>query len=149
MSDYDPLFGGGKSASFDKKGRTYTGTVISTPRQVQQRDIMTKEPIFYKDGNPAMQTVIELQTDERDKDDPDDDGVRLVYAKKQMFAALRDAVRAAGLKNREQMVGATLSVKWADTKAVAGANDQKIYKVTIKPGSPPATGPAADDPFAV
>jgi hypothetical protein len=134
MTDsFDALFGGGKSAAFPKLGTEITGVITQPPHDMQQRDITSGEPKFYKDGNPMMQVVWQLQTDQRDPEDESDDGVRMVYAKGQMLAAGRAAARASGAKSRADLVGRTMSVKWASTEKAKqrGMNDKKIYEVKI------------------
>jgi hypothetical protein len=150
-SSYDPLFGGGKSATFNNVGDAYTGEVLSPPREMQQRDLESGDPKFYKDGNPMMQTVVEIQTVQRDPEDDADDGVRAVYFKGQRLAALRAAVRAAGIKTRQGMVGATLTITCTKQEKPErkGLNGKKIYDVSIKAGAPVASaGTDPTDPFA-
>lgn len=148
---YDPLFGGGKSATFLKVGQSYTGTILSAPREMQQRDIKTNDPQFYDDGNPKMQTVVEIQTDERDPEDEADDGVRVVYFKGQRLGALRTAIRTARLKSRADLVGATLTVTFTKQEKAAerGLSGKKIFEVKVTPGQPAAeTATDASDPWA-
>jgi len=73
----DLLEGGGKSAKFETVGDTTKGQVVSAESR-QQTDYTSGEPLTWDDGNPRMQLVITLATDERDPDDPTDDG--WVYA---------------------------------------------------------------------
>lgn len=89
--------GGGRSASFKNHDDRVWGEIIKFER-IQQRDFDSGEPKVWDDGNPQMQIVISLQTDERE--DEDDDGVRKVYVKEpsQMLAAMRLAVTKAGAK---------------------------------------------------
>jgi hypothetical protein len=148
-SSYDPLFGGGKSATFNNIGDSYTGTVISSPREMQQRDLESGEPKFYKDGNPMMQTVIEIQTAQRDPEDDADDGVRVLYMKGQRIAALRNAIRTAGIKSRQDMVGATVTVTCVKQEKPErkGLNGKKVYDVSVKRGTTSSQS-VSDDPFA-
>jgi hypothetical protein len=44
-------------------GTTYVGTIIEEPRTVQSRDFKTKEPKFYRDGNPMWSVVVGLLVD--------------------------------------------------------------------------------------
>lgn len=96
-------FLGGKvaSASFPDReyGTTVGGRIIRDPELMQQRDYTTGDPLFYPDsGKPQMQLVVHVQTDVRDPAVPDDDGVRALYVKGQMRAALIDALRRAGIE---------------------------------------------------
>jgi hypothetical protein len=74
----DLLAGGGKTAKFDQIGKTWSGVVTKAePRQATNFD--TGKPDFWDDGQPKMQAVISIQTDERLDDT--DDGVRAIYVK--------------------------------------------------------------------
>lgn len=97
------LAGGSKSAftSDSLPGDTITGTVVSVDYK-QVNDFNTGEPAFFPSGDPKMQFVIVIQTDQRD--DEDDDGRRTIYipawgSKKQ---ALVDAMRAEGMRKASE-----------------------------------------------
>lgn len=98
--------GGAKSWSAEAIGEKISGTIISAERR-QQRAFDGHAPLTWDDGSPRMLTYIELQTDQRDPENPDDDGVRALYAKGGNFEpkegsgaalerAIVDAVRKAG-----------------------------------------------------
>lgn len=87
--------GGGKSAAFPRIGTIVSGEVISEPESREQTDMITKLVKTFKDGTPMMQVLIRLQTQERDPNDPEDDGVRTVYAKGKMVQAIGKAMRQA------------------------------------------------------
>ncbi len=77
------LEGGGKSAKFSDErrqpiiGKTYKGTVVKM-EAAQQTDMDTKKPKVWLDsGKPMMQLVVTLQCQ---PEDPDDDGIRRLYA---------------------------------------------------------------------
>lgn len=134
---------GAKSAAFAEVGTIVSGTVVGDP-QVQQQKDMDGELKTYKDGNPAMQLVIKVQTTDRDPEDPDDDGVRAVYFKGQMKSALADACRRVGVKAPE--AGGTLAVKFTGTEPAAtkGFNDKKLYACKYTAPATP-TAAAVDD----
>lgn len=97
------LAGGSKSAftSDSLPGDTITGTVVSVDYK-QVNDFNTGDPAFFPSGDPKMQFVIVIQTDQRD--DEDDDGRRTIYipawgSKKQ---ALVDAMRAEGMRKASE-----------------------------------------------
>ena len=97
------LTGGSKSAftSDSLPGDTITGAVVSVDYK-QVNDFNTGEPAFFPSGDPKMQFVIVIQTDQRD--DEDDDGRRTIYipawgSKKQ---ALVDAMRAEGMRKASE-----------------------------------------------
>ena len=143
--------GGGKSASFPEIGSKIKGTII-TAEERQQVDLDTEKPAFWDDGKPKMQLVITLQTDERDPEDPEDEGVRNLYVKgskkpesKSMAAAVILALRAAKVRTIE--VGGLLAVAYVGDGEPTrrGFNPPKQYEAAYKP---PAIGSAllADEP---
>lgn len=129
MSDSanDFLMGGGgaPSAKFPTIGTTVKGTIVSF-ETTQQIDFATKLPKKWDDGNPMMQLVVTLQTEERDPDEPDDDGKRRLFVKSQMREAVADAVRAVGGNGLEH--GATLAVRYESDKPSQRGNPTKIYR---------------------
>ena len=58
---------------------------------------------------PSHAAVITLATDERDPDDPTDDGHRNIYCKGKMLNAVKQALKAAGQKLE---AGGTLAVQY-------------------------------------
>lgn len=127
----DLLMGGGiKSCTFPEIGTTWKGEVLAKETQ-QQRDFTTGEPKFYDDGNPMLQVVITLQTDQRDGDD--DDGQRKLYVRGQMLAAIKKAVLDAGAKTVE--IGGTLAVQYTGDgePPKRGMNPPKQYTAAYKP----------------
>lgn len=97
------LAGGSKSAftSDSLPGDAITGAVVSVDYK-QVNDFNTGEPAYFPSGDPKMQFVIVIQTDQRD--DEDDDGRRTIYipawgSKKQ---ALVDAMRAEGMRKASE-----------------------------------------------
>lgn len=119
--------GGGKSASFPEIGDTTTGRVSSEPKAQQQTDVNTGQPKFFANGDPMMQVVVQLATDQRDPDDPEDDGIRSLYIKSNMLKAIREAVKATGAKGLE--VGGTLTVTYTANgeKTNKAFNPPKLY----------------------
>lgn len=104
--------GGSASAKWDVKGTIHRGKVTDV-KVVQARNVEDGQPAFWKDGSPKEQLVVTLQTDERDPENPDDDGERALYLKggkftktleggkiaKTSLEAVRDALKAAGSKD--------------------------------------------------
>lgn len=135
----DEFFGGGhKSASFNGTAPiTVSGTITRVGEPVQQRDLVSGTPKTWDNGDPMMQLPVDVQTTLRESDE--DDGVRTLYIKGQMRAAIRDALRAAGSDGLR--VGGTLSVTYTgDAKPSApGLNGAKQYAATY---SQPAAGAA-------
>lgn len=108
----DFLMGGGvKSAKFMGRNNPVQLTITQEPEVRQQTDYNTKEPKFFKNGDPMMQLVVTGTTDQRDPEDTDDDGTRAFYVKgKQLTSVVRDAVKAAGAKGIQ--VGGVLTLTW-------------------------------------
>jgi hypothetical protein len=130
------LGGGGSSAKFDQIGDSVTGVIISTDVQ-QQTDITTGAPLTWDNGDPRQQLVVRLQTEQRDPDNPDDDGIRAVYVKgskkagtRSMHDAVATAVRAAGGKGLEE--GGTLTVKFVgeEPPSQRGLSPRKLWEAT-------------------
>jgi len=129
MTNYaDPnafLMGGGaKSAKFEAEGDKVVGTILSMEVK-QQTDIKTGTPRTWDNGDPMMQLVVTLHTDERD--DEDDDGNRTLYIKGQMQKAVQDAVRKSGARGLAE--GGRLGVKFVSTAEPKqrGFNGAKQY----------------------
>lgn len=130
----DFLMGSGaKSASYKLLGAVHEGTITKEPTMVQERDIKTKELKFWKSGDPKWQMVVTIQTNERDPQVPDDDGLRSIYASGKKKQAIADAVRAAGAKGLS--VGGYLRVQYvADAPLEQGQlQATKLYQAQYAP----------------
>jgi hypothetical protein len=129
------LGGGTKSASF--KGNppiTYSGPIVAEPKVSQQTDYDTYEPLTWPNGDPRLQLVVQIQTDERDPSDQADDGVRALYLKANSQKAVAAAVRASGAQGLA--VGGVLSLTYTgdDTAAQKGRlAPPKLYTATYTP----------------
>lgn len=125
--------GGAKGAAFPSIGTRVTGRITGTPTVRQQTDPQTKEPKFFKNGDPMMQLVVPVDTDQRDPAVPDDDGSRAFYVKSKMLAAVREAVSRSGAKGLE--VGGILTVTYVgDGQKTAGAlSAPKLYTAQYQP----------------
>lgn len=137
---------GGRSVSFEKVGDKVLGIVLSYER-TQQTDFKTKKPLTWDNGDPKLQLVITLQTDEQVDDD--DDGLRKLYCKSPvMRKAIADAVRAK--KWTDSIVGGRLYVKFISTKPsqTRGLNDVKLYSAAFEPPTR-TTGDLELEPEAV
>jgi hypothetical protein len=134
----DILMGGGgaPTAKFPTIGITYKGTIVESAVS-QQTDIDGNLKV-WNDGNPMMQAVITIQTDERDPAIDDDDGKRRLFVKGQMQHAIREAVKAAGCKGIAH--GGTLAVQYSGngTPSKPGLSAPKQYTAAYKPPEPTA-----------
>ncbi|MFD8847055.1 hypothetical protein [Streptomyces pseudogriseolus] len=127
--------GGAPTAKFPTPGTTVGGRITEQPKVEQQRDIQSGELKFWSDGNPMMQLVVTVQTDERDPSVEDDDGRRRIFVKGQMKNAVADAVRQAGAKGLE--VGGTLHVRYTHdgTPKQRGFSAPKQYAAKYTPAA--------------
>lgn len=140
--------GGAPTAKFPTPNTTVGGRITEPPKVEQQRDIQSGEAKFWSDGNPMMQMVVTVQTDERDPAIEDDDGRRRIFVKGQMKNAVSDAVRQAGAKGLE--VGGALHVRYTHDgeQKQRGFSPPKQYAAKYVPAAqselaaPPATAPA-------
>ena len=133
MSDEvnDFLMGtGGRSASFKELNTRVWGEIVHSELR-QQSKLGTGELLFWEDGKPRMQLVVTLQTS--DQEDEEDDGVRKVYAKGNMLAAIRKAVVAAGARGIRP--GGKLVIQYTGDGEVKqrGFNAPKLYFAKYQP----------------
>lgn len=112
----DILMGGGGAPAwaFEAPGVRKVARITKPPQSKQEREYDPRnpgggKPKFFPSGDPIMGVTVEVQTNERDPQDPDDDGKRTFYIEgKRLKEAVREAVRAAGANGLE--VGGTLDV---------------------------------------
>jgi hypothetical protein len=128
----DFLMGGGgaPSAKFPTPGTVVGGRITEKPTVEQQRDIKSGDKKFWGDGNPMMQLVVTVQTDQRDPEVDEDDGRRRLFVKGQMKNAIADAVKATGARGLE--VGGVLTLTYTHDGPVTqrGFNAPKQYTAT-------------------
>ena len=128
--------GGGKSAKFETMGDMVKGVVTECSLQ-PQTSLDDGKTLYWDNGDPRMQLVIRLQTDERDDSIENDEGVRTLYAKggnfevatgqgKAMKNAIADAVKSSGAKLRE---GGKLQIAYTGEgkKTNRGYSAPKLY----------------------
>jgi hypothetical protein len=135
------LMGGGvKSAAFPTVGTAVSGRIVRAP-EVRQQTTPEGQPKTFDNGDPMMQLIVQIATDERDPQNVEDDGVRGVYIKSNMLNAVRDAVRKTGAKGLE--VGGTLTVTYIGDgeKKRAAHSAPKLYTASYAP----PTAAAAND----
>lgn len=122
---------GGATAKFPTIDTSVSGRIVADPQVTQQTEYGTNKPLTWDDGRPRMQLVVQVQTDERDSQNAEDDGVRSLYVKgKSLTNAVREAVRKAGAPGLE--VGGVLTVTYvADGQADRG-NPPKLYTASYQ-----------------
>ena len=132
------MSGGVKATKFENVGDYVVGHIMRPPVMQQVRDINTRQPKYWDDGKPQLQMVVTLMTEERDPEDPDDDGQRCLYIKGQMQRAVADAVRKA--KAPGLQVGGKLMVTYVgDGKPSGkGMNPPKLYDAKYRSAEPEA-----------
>lgn len=143
------LMGGGiKAAKFDVMGATVVGTITEPPKAQQMKKYQTDELDFWPSGDPKMQIVVVLQTDQRDPSDADDDGKRNLFIVPRMMPPVRDAVRKTGAPGLE--VGGRLAVQWTSGSGEGKGNPKEwaadYARPAMDPGALLAGAPAAAAP---
>lgn len=122
----DLLFAGGApSAKFPAIGAKVVGTIESA--EVKQQTDINGTLLTWDNGEPKMQIVVSLLTDERDPSIEEDDGRRRLFVKGQMMTAVREAVRAGGGK---LLAGGRLAVAYVGDgeQKTRGFSPPKLYK---------------------
>ncbi|GIH07483.1 hypothetical protein Rhe02_55500 [Rhizocola hellebori] len=141
--------GGTKSAKFNTLGDVVRGTITDDPKVTQcvkfdDDGKPTDEKAFWKSGDPMMQIVVTIQTDQRDPDDEDDDGKRALHITPRLQPAVRDAVKTAGAKGLA--IGGIIAVQWTGGTG-HGKGNARQYAAAYQPpqvgadllSAPPAT----------
>ncbi len=128
--DDDGFMGGGGSPSFkfDQVGYTITGLVLGPPVKRVQTDMKTREVKTYKDGSPRYLYVVEIQTELRDRNNPQDNGVRSLFLKWHSLNAVRQAITAVGARGLRR--GGVLTLTHTGIEAASGG---KLYSASYIP----------------
>jgi len=149
---------GSPAFAFNQIGARVQGYVVGEPVVKPQMKFdgsgkPTDIPDTWTSGDPKMKVIIQVQTQFRDPEMEDDDGVRGIYAvisnsEGSCFRAIKDAIKAAGRKDIEP--GAFLDVWYAadDPKSSNPRNPRKLYGAQYTPPATPlaATGEIASPP---
>lgn len=149
----DFLFGGGGAAAkFESLGDMVVGRVIEADLK-QQTSMDDNKPLYWDNGDPRMQLVIKLQTEERDPTKDDDEGIRTLYAKggnfevadgqgKSMKDAIADALKKAEIKTLDNTVELKVAYTGEGKKTNRGYSAPKLF--TAKATKVAAPKPAVD-----
>lgn len=135
-----------KSASFNGPPPiTFAGQIKDEPSLVQKRDFDSNEPVFWPDGRPKQMLQVNIVTDLRDPQDPDDDGTRALYLEFRKKEAVQEAVKRAGAKGAPKRGGwLRLTYTGDDHAARKGRNAApKIYEADYRAPDPWAEEQAA------
>lgn len=142
-TDPNQLLGGGGApgVKFPEIGTTVRG-IVRSARTTQQTDL-SGVPKTWDDGNPMEQVEITLLTDDRDPENPADEGVRRLFVKGQMLGAINDAKGNADITTP----GAEITVTYVGDKASSkkGFHAAKQYSATYKAAVGVAAGTFGDD----
>ncbi|MEU8329835.1 hypothetical protein [Micromonospora sp. NPDC048839] len=147
------LMGGGiKSINWKDNpvGYTVVGSITETPKVEQMKKYNSDELDFWPSGDPKMQIIVTLQTDQRDPANADDDGKRRLHISPRMMTPVREAIQKIGAKGLE--IGGRLAVRRIGGTGAVG--DPYTFAAeygapTVDPGSllggqaPTAAQPAA------
>lgn len=140
------LMGGGvKSVKWGERsiGATVIGAIVEQPKAVQMMkykpagSTAPDEPDFWPSGDPKMQIIVVLQTDERDPSDATDDGKRRLYIEPRMMTPVREAVQRASAPGLA--IGGRLAIRWASGTGQGEGNARQFaaeYSApVVDPGS--------------
>jgi len=120
MSDGNKLLmqSGTKWVSFKVFNKHNICQILAEPEVRQQRDFDDPDvKLFWPNGDPRMEVVVEVMTAERDPEIENDQGVRSLHIKGNMIASVREAVKRTGAPGLE--VGGILDIAWT------GVGEQK------------------------
>lgn len=134
--NFNDLFAASGRSAFNKDsaiGETVSGPIISADQR-QMTDYVTKTPETWDNGDPKMQAVITIKTDQTV--DEHDDGNRSIYIKTWGLDknALIQAVRDAGFTdvNSALATGNIFTATFTGTQPSKYGSDQKIYSYQIQ-----------------
>ncbi|AZG43476.1 hypothetical protein [Gordonia insulae] len=124
LNDIDKALSTGSKSAFTAEsaaGEKVRGPIVAVDYR-QVTDFTTQQPATFPSGDPKMQFIISIQTDQRQ--DSEDDGVRSIYipcwGKRKL--ALTEAIRESGAtKGSEVMVpGVIFEVEYLGEQRVQG-----------------------------
>jgi hypothetical protein len=126
----------GRGISFPNVGDSVTGTIVAVHPPEQSTDPATNTPAFDRTGKPKMQVRIDLETAQRDPEDPDDDGARTLYVRGWMRGSIADALREVG--ETEPKPGGVLTVTFTHQEKPTSPGLSGIKKFTAAYKPPPS-----------
>ncbi|MFI8597721.1 hypothetical protein ACIGDM_10445 [Rothia koreensis] len=129
------------SCKFEAAGDTHLGEIVEISERLQATKYGTTDPSFWPSGDPMMQVKITLQTDERDPEDPTDDGKRglwVLESGKQggLLWAIREAVKKSGADDLREGGRLQVTFTGTDPESKNPQNPRKLYQAVYQ-------GPAA------
>lgn len=169
-NEADRFFGGAPGLSYPKpnadghyddlrlRGVIRGGVITDEPVVQPLTEMGTGKARTWKDGRQREQLVVTLRCDgsrggamdERNPQNPHDDGKRRLYVKSYMVPAVREALQAAGAQGLR--VGGELYVAWVgeEPAKTKGFSDARTWKARYVPPTTalPDGGAAAQPPSA-
>ena len=129
------------SAKFEQPGVAVGGTILEIGEAVQAKEFSTGKPATWPDGSPKMQVRITLSTDERDPQDPTDEGKRNLWVSESgkkggMLAAIRDAVKEAGADTIRPGGILQMAMIGFDPESKNPQNPRKLYQARYQAPAP-------------
>ena len=129
------------SAKFEQPGAVVGGTILEIGEAVQAKEFSTGKPATWPDGSPKMQVRITLSTDERDPQDPTDEGKRNLWVSESgkkggMLAAIRDAVKEAGADTIRPGGILQMAMIGFDPESKNPQNPRKLYQARYQAPAP-------------
>lgn len=123
----------GRGISFPNPGDSVSGTIVAVHPPEQATDPSTQAPAFDRNGKPKMQVRIDLETTQRDPEDPDDDGSRTLYVRGWMRGTIADALKEVG--ETEPKPGGVLTVTFThqEKPTSPGLSGIKKFSAVYKP----------------
>ena len=143
---------GAQAVKFPTIGTKVTGTVVGDMEVRQRTDISTGELLTWPDGNPKLQMVLALATDERDPNNADDDGERRLFIPDPggLKTAIGLALSTAKAKSLKPGGKLTIVFSSETPSQTRGFNPSKNYTATYEPPAADAGffngGPAVPEP---
>lgn len=138
-------------ARFDNIGDTISGPITKAPNEIQQNEFGTGKPLFWDDAKtqPRMQMVITVQTEDRDPQDPEDTGLRVLFIKKPsaLYNSIANAVVTSGI-TRDPDAGDKLTITYTGLgeKTNPAYNAPKQFTATFTPAAGFFSGTTASTP---
>lgn len=136
----------GKFAQFHQPGATAAGTITEISDQKQASkwnpDPKAKRELdFWPSGDPVLEVWITLQTNDRDPQDPEDTGLRLIVVTVNQkaggqLAAIMDACEAAGAETPLPGGFLALTFTHLDPESKNPQNPRKLYAAKYQAPAP-------------
>lgn len=129
------------SAKFEQPGAAVGGTILEIGEAVQAKEFNSGKPATWPDGSPKMQVRITLSTQERDPQDPTDEGKRNLWVSESgkkggMLAAIRDAVKEAGADTIRPGGILQMAMIGFDPESKNPQNPRKLYQARYQAPAP-------------